>query len=175
MTDADIPPAAVSNTPRGIKIALAVSVAINLGIAGLIGGLALNGGPGGRGDRMVREMGFGPFDPVFSPEDRTALRREVVSRLGDFRSARSQMQRDMTAILSALRADPYDADVLSGAFDAQAQHMSVRLTLGNTVVRDYLLGLTAEARLAFADRLDHVLQQGAGANGKGKAEDAPGK
>ncbi|MBC7479485.1 MAG: periplasmic heavy metal sensor [Pseudorhodobacter sp.] len=147
---------------RGLKIALAVSVAINLGVAGLVAGLALNDGPGGHGDKLVRDMGFGPYDPVLSPEDRTALRHAIVSRLGDFKSVRQQMQADMGAILSALRADPYIPDAVSAAFDAQAQHLTARLTLGNTVVRDYLLALPTEARLKFADRLDQVLHRGPG-------------
>ena len=164
MTDSTIPQA---KTPRGMKIALAVSVAINLGVAGLVGGLALTDGPGGHGDKLVRDMGFGPYDAVFSPEDRTALRHAIVSRLGDFKSARQQMQGDMTAILTALRADPFVPGAVSTAFDAQAQHLTERLTLGNAVVRDYLVALSAAARLAFAERLDQVLQHGPSGDGKG--------
>ena len=154
MTDANM---TAPQTSRGVKIALAVSVAINLAVVGLVAGLALTDGPGGHGDKLVRDMGFGPYDPVFSPEDRIALRHAIVSRLGDFKSARQHMQADMGAILSALRADPYIPAAVSAAFDAQAQHLTARLLLGNTVVRDYLVALPAEARLKFADRLDQVL------------------
>ena len=163
MTDTNLTP----RTPKGVKIALAVSVAINLGVAGLVGGLALNDGPAGHGDKLVRDLGFGPFDPVFSPEDRAALRQVVVGRLGDFKSARGQMQVDMGAILTALRAVPYDPAALSAAFDMQAQHLTARLTLGNTVVRDYLLAMSDAARLAFADRLDQALHRAPGADGPG--------
>lgn len=178
MTDADvtarppIPPPL--RTPRGVRIALAVSVAINLAVVGLVAGLALNDGPGGHGDKLVRDMGFGPFDAVLSPEDRTALRHTIVSRLGDFKSARQQMQADLAAILAALRADPFVPAAVSTAFDAQAQHLTQRLTLGNAVIRDYLVALPAGARLAFADRLDQVLQHGHGGDGKGGDKPADG-
>lgn len=176
MTDADmitpgrLPPPP-PRKPRGVRIALAVSVAINLAVAGLVAGLALHDGPFGHGDRLGRDMGFGPFDAVFSPQDRTALRQTIVSRLGDFKSARQQMQADLGAILLALRADPFVPATVTTAFDAQAQHLTDRLTLGSTVIRDYLVALPADARLQFADRLDHVLQHGLG--GDGKDDDKP--
>ena len=162
MTDANLTP----KTPRGVKIALAISVAINLGVAGLVGGLALNDGPGGHGDKLVRDLGFGPFDGALSPDDRTALRHAIVGRLGDFKSARQLMQGDMAAILTALRAEPYVPGAVSAAIDAQAQHLTDRLKLGNTVVRDYLVALPAEARLRFADRLDRVMQHGPDGDGR---------
>jgi hypothetical protein len=155
-----------AKTPRGVKIALAVSVALNLGVAGLVGGLALNGGPGGHGDRMVRDMGFGPFDAVFSPLDRGVLRKAIAGKMGDFRSMRRQVQGDLTTILTALRAEPYDQAAVAASFDALTQHMTDRVTLGSTVVRDYVTALPPEARLGFADRLEQVILHGPDRDGK---------
>lgn len=178
MTDVNLPPAAppAAQTPRGIKIALAVSVAINLAVVGLIGGLALHDGSGWHGDKRGRDMGFGPFDTVFSPEDRTALRDKVALRVGDFKASRRQLQGDMTTILTALRAEPYDGAAVKTAFDAQAGHLTSRLTLGNAVIRDYVLSLSPVARLAFAGRLDQVLQHGPDGDGRsdGRIGGTPG-
>jgi uncharacterized membrane protein len=154
-------------TPRGVKIALAISVAINLGVAGLVAGMALHGGPG-HGDRMGRDLGFGPFDAVFSPQDRTVLRQTIAGKMGDFRQMRQQMQGDMAAILSALRANPYDAAAVATAFDLQAQHLTDRVSLGNAVVRDYIMALPGADRLALADRLEKVIQHGPDEDGKDK-------
>lgn len=155
----DVVQGGAGRVPKGIKIALAVSVAINLGVAGLVGGMALHGGPG-HGDRMGRDLGFGPFDAVFLPEDRKVLRQSILGKLGDFRSVRQQTQDDVAAVLVALRAEPYDAAAVAAAFDAQAQNLSDRVTLGTTVVRDYVLALAPEARLALADRLEQVVRRG---------------
>ena len=164
----DVEGTMAGKTPRGVKIALAVSVALNLGVAGLVAGLALHGGPG-HGDRMGRDLGFGPFDAVFLPEDRAGLRKAIVGKIGDFRTMWQQMQGDMTALLNAMRSDPYDAAAVSAAFDAQAQHLTDKVTLGNGVVRDYVLALTPEARLALAGRMQQVMQDGPGAGSSGKS------
>ena len=149
-----------SPSTRGLKIALAVSVALNLGIAGLIGGIAWHGGPGGRGDMMVRDFGFGPFNDALSPEDRQALRQSVMDRAGDIREARRQMQADGANILAALRAEPFDPAALAAAIDAQAGHLGERLKFGSDVIRDHILGLSPEARAAFADRLVRRMRHG---------------
>ncbi len=154
----------VAAPKRGLKIALAVSVAINLAVAGLIFGAMLHGGPGGRGDMMVRDFGFGPFEDALQPQDRAALRETVRGRMGDIRAARQQMQRDGLAILGALRADPFDPAALTLALETQTQNIADRLTFGRDVMRDFVLGLTPEARTAFADRLEQ--RMGRGRDGK---------
>ncbi len=152
----------VATPKRGLKIALAVSVALNLAVAGLIGGMALHGGPGGRGDVMVRDFGFGPFEDALQPQDRAALRETVRARMGDIRAARQQMQRDGLAILAALRAEPFDPAALTTALETQSQNISNRLTFGSDVMRDFVLGLTPDARSAFADRLEQHMGRGRG-------------
>ena len=151
-----LPPA--SN--RGLKIALAVSVAVNLGIAGMVGGIAWKGGPGGRADMMVRDFGFGPFNDALLPEDRKALRQTVLARADEIRVARQLMQADGVTILAALRAQPFDPASLGAALDAQARHLGERLKFGSDVIRDYILSLSPESRAAFADRLEHRMRHG---------------
>jgi uncharacterized membrane protein len=141
---------------------LAVSVALNLAVAGLVGGIAFRGGPGMHGDMAVKDLGFGPFDGALSPEDRDSLRKTLRAHLGDLQSARKQMQVDGLAILSALRADPFDAAALSSAMDDQAQHLGQRLEFGNAIIRDHVLALSGAERLAFADRLEQRMRHGRG-------------
>jgi uncharacterized membrane protein len=163
MTDPTLPPAPPPAAPakpgRGLRIALAVSLALNLGVAGLVGGMILHGGPRMHGD-MVRDMGFGPFDEVLRPEDRDALRKGLQQRAGDLRAARREMQADAGAILAALRADPFDPAGLTAALDGQRQHLADRLSLGSGLIRDFLLALPQEDRLDFADRLEARMKHG---------------
>lgn len=168
MTDPTQPAAAPTSPPtrsRGLKIALAISVALNLAVAGLVGGMAVRGGPGMRGDMVVRDLGFGPFDGALSPQDRDGLRNALRAHLGDMRTARQQLQADGLAILSALKAEPFDPAALASAMDGQVQHLGQRLEFGNEVIRDHILGLTPEERLAFADRLEQRMRHGRDSDG----------
>lgn len=168
------PTVAPRATNRGLKIAFAVSVAINLGVAGLVAGMALHGGPGPHRDGFVRDMGFGPFDGALSSEDRENLRKTVQGRLGDIGTARQQMQADALAILSAMKAAPFDPLALSSAFEAQAAHLGERLKFGSAIMRDYLLALPDDARRAFAERLEQRMRHGrdsADGDAKGKGGD----
>ena len=173
MTDPIQPAMPTGGTPnRRLKLALAVSVALNLAVAGLVGGIALHGGPGQRGNMMVRDMGFGPFDDALLPEDRDSLRASIQARSGDIRAARQLMQADGLAVLSALKAEPFDPAALGQALDAQADHLGERLEFGSVMIRDYLLALPSEARLAFADRLEQRMRRGRdGGKGGGKDGD----
>jgi len=166
MSDTMIDPAQKpSPKRRGMKIALAVSVALNLAVLGVVGGLALHGGPDGPGGMGVRDLGFGPFDEVLTPDDRANLRQSLVQKVGTLKSSRQQMMADGAAILTGLRADPYDAVALAAAMDAQAAHMTERLKLGNSVIRDYLVALPPQARHEIADRLEQRMRHGRGDTG----------
>ena len=171
MTDPNLAPPptnpAMPRPGRGLRIALAVSLALNLGVAGLVGGSFLHGGPGGRGDPMARDMGFGPFDEALRPEDRAVLRKSLVQHAGDLRAARREMQTDATAILTALRADPFDPAGLTAALAIQEQHLADRLRLGSGLIRDFLAALPQQDRLDFADRLEGQMRHGRGDVGKG--------
>jgi uncharacterized membrane protein len=155
---------------RGLRLALALSVALNLAVVGVIAGLALHGGPDGRGT-MLRDMGFGPYEGALRPEDRDAMRGALRGRLGEIREARQQMQQDMQLILQALRADPFDPEALSLAMASQADHLNERLRFGSEVVRDHLLRLTDDERRQFADRMEGHMRRGADGGAEGK--DAP--
>lgn len=157
---------------RGIRLALAVSVALNLAVAGLVVGMVWHGGPGGRG-AMLRELGFGPFEGALRPEDREAMRGLLRSHLGDMRAARLRMAEDMAAILVALRAEPFAPEALSAAMARQADHLAESLGFGSAVLRDHLLSLDDRARHAFADRIEDRLRHGPGGAGPGPEDGAP--
>jgi len=146
MTDA---PQTLNKTPKAIKIALGLSLALNVAVVGVVAGALLHdGGPG----HMPRELGLGPFTEAFSPEDRQAMRQSFMSHaseMGGMRGMRDAMQADRQAVLTALRANPFDPAAFQAAVAAQGDRMASRIALGQT--------LSAEERAAFADRLEHML------------------
>lgn len=144
---------------RKLKIALAISLALNLAVAGVVGGAMLKGGGGHHGD-MVRDLDFGPFTQAFDPNDRVALRDRFLDRVPEFRAARREMRADFTAVLAALRADPFDAAALGAALSGQSERAAKNLAIGQALVADHIAAMTPQARKAFADRLEANLTKG---------------
>lgn len=150
---------AVAKAPgRAVRIALAVSVALNLAVVGVVAGVALKHGPAGH--EMERDIGFGPFSDALSREDRRAVRGQLLQRAPELRSVRKEMQADTQSLLVALRAEPFDAAGLTAVMETQRARMASRLELGQAVLRDFLIAMTPEARKAFADRLEARLKGG---------------
>lgn len=150
---------------RGLRIALGISVALNLLVAGLVAGAVLR--DGGPRERMLRDLEFGPFTEALSREDRDALRRDFVARSGGFRDMRSEMRSDFDALLGALRAEPFDIDAARAVLEGQQARMQSRLALGQELLLDRLAAMTPAARAAFADRLEDRLRHG-GRGGDGR-------
>lgn len=147
----------VSATPRGVKIALALSVALNLAVAGLAVGAWLGDGPH-RG--MPRDMSFGPFSEALDSDDRRALRKALLARLGEFRGQREAARAEFQALLTALRADPFQPEALKTALAALEARNAERLDLGRSLIEARLIEMTPEERAAFADRLEKGLKRG---------------
>lgn len=157
MTETTSPPA---KPGRGLKIALALSLALNLSIAGLVAGAWLSD-HGPRSDRRSpsRDLAFGPVTDALSPEDRRALRREFLARAPEFRAARQEARAELATLLAALRAEPFDPAALSTALAAIQTRNSDRLEIGRTLIETRLLSMDAADRRAFADRLDAALRR----------------
>lgn len=160
MTEAEMTPATVKQPGRGLRIALAVSVAINLAVAGIVAGAAFHGGGpmGARG--AVRDLGFGAYTEALSREDRTALRQAYMAKSPNLRATRNQMRRDVADVLAALRASPFDADRLAVAMDVQGKRMSDQFVTGQQLMQEFFAKMTPEARAQFADRLEAGLGRG---------------
>lgn len=159
MSDPEAPSAAPRRRDRGLRIALAVSVAANLLVAGLVVGVLLHGRPHEH-DGLVRSVGFGPFNDALRPADRKALHDAFLKTVPDFQAERARMRADSVAVLAALRASPYDPARFDVAMRAMQAHVSRRFTLGRQLMETFIAGLSPADRLAFADRLEASLHQG---------------
>ena len=157
------------NGLRWLHWGLAASVAINLAVAGLVVGAIWRGQDGQRRD-FVRDLGFGVYSEALSPEDRKALRQSFREKMPEFRKARVEMGQDLQGILSALRANPFDAEALKARLLTKNQRSAGQLALGQELIRDLMLGMSPEARLAFADRLEGRLRHGKDRSGDKAAD-----
>ncbi len=139
-----------------LRIALAVSVALNLAVAGLAAGAWLKDGPG-RG--LPRELSFGPFSDALSPEDRHALRAAFKDRAQDIRSGREAARTELAALLTALRAAPFDPAAVERSLAAISTRSADRLELGRSLIAERILAMSDAQRQAFADRLEQGLKR----------------
>ena len=144
-------------TSRGVKIALALSVALNLAVAGLAVGAWLGGG-GGRD--MPRDLSFGPFSAALDDSDRRAIRRALMERMGEFRAARAEARAEFETLLATLRADPFDPAAMKAALVAIETRNAERLELGRSLIESRLAEMSTDERRAFADRLERGLRRG---------------
>lgn len=152
------PPAAGSPSSRGVKIALAISVALNLAVAGVATGAWLRDGPRGG---MPRDMSFGPFSEALNDGDRRAIRRALLNRMGEFRQQREAAREELQSLLGILRADPFDSEALKAALATLEERNADRLELGRSLIEARLIEMSSDERSAFADRLENGLKRGA--------------
>lgn len=158
MTDLSPQTASQARTPRGVRIVLAISLALNLGVAGLVAGAFI--ADGGPRDRMVRDLDFGPFTEALTREDREKLRDEFLRVAPDLRDMKQAMKQDFTAVMAAVRAEPFDPAKLQAAVDALGERTTSRIAIGQKLLVDRLAAMTPEARADFADRLEKRLRHG---------------
>lgn len=153
-----------ARTPRWIRLLLAVSLGLNLLVAGAFLGAAL--GRHGPWDHdatrggMPREFGRTPFLSALSEEDRRAVGRALMREAGPLRENRADLRDRFERLLAALRAEPFDREAVAGLLAAQRAGGAARLDIAERVLLDRLGAMEPEERRAYAERLDRSLRRG---------------
>ena len=153
---ASTPPA--SGTRGWVKIVLALSLAMNLAVVGVVSGAWLRHGGPPRGE--PRDMGLGPIGDAMTKEDRKALRDAFLAKYPDMKAGLATLRADFDALKAALRASPFDPAALEAAMGIIANRNADRLQTGQALIAAYLVSMTDAERAAFADRLDQALERG---------------
>jgi uncharacterized membrane protein len=150
--------APIATKTKTLRWVLVVSLALNLAVGGVMLGNVLRGGPDTRD--MMRDMGFGPYDSALRPQDRDMLRAALRHRMSDLKANRAVAGADLLGVVTSLRATPFDPAALGAAMTAQQDHLAARMQFGTDAMRDFLISLSPQDRLAFADRLEERLRHG---------------
>lgn len=144
---------------RGVKIALGLSLAVNLLILGLVAGAMLALGPprSAEDDPRLRTLGLGPFAIALSRVDRAAVSDRID------RAALSAERRALGAGLSQMRAallaEPFDRAAAEAAL-ARSRHAAEAMQgLGHAALLDQIERMDAAERAALAERLGRVLRR----------------
>jgi uncharacterized membrane protein len=109
---------------------------------------------------MMRDMGFGPYDAALRPQDRDTLRAALRQQSRDLKTSRAVAGEALLQVVTSLRATPFDPAALSEAIMAHQNHLAARMQFGTDAMRDFLISLSPQERLAFADRLEERLRHG---------------
>ncbi len=144
-----------TRAPRWMQILLAISLALNLGVAGMAAGSFLRtAGP-------ARDLGLGPLGDALSREDRRALRRAFVALHPELGRGAAALRGDFDPLLAALRADPFDPAALDAALEGIVMHNVGRMRSSRDLIAERLKAMTPQSRAAFAARLETIVARAA--------------
>lgn len=147
---------------RGVKIALGLSLGLNLLILGTIGGAMLTGSPDGTWrDRMdiVRSLGLGPLGLALERDDRDEIIARVSRDRETLRTERLALLQATLAFVDAVEADPFDRAAAAEALEVQRRHIVGLQERGHTALLDQLELMPLTAREGFAERLRRALNR----------------
>ncbi|MDG4648610.1 periplasmic heavy metal sensor [Roseibacterium sp. SDUM158017] len=148
-------------TGRGIKIALAVSLALNLLVAGLVAGAML--AHGGRGDApAIRMLGLGPFALALPREGRDEVRERLAEGMTGLRAERARIGSSLGQVRRALLAEPFDREAAARALAASRDAAAALQAGGHAALLDTLAGMSLDERERVADRLGRALRHAPG-------------
>lgn len=148
-------------TPLWMRVLLLASLALNLLVAGVLVGDALTDGGPGHGPRPVA-LDLGPLTRALDPADRRAVLDALQGR-DDLRPpSRAERAAFLAETLAAVRADPFDRARAEAALLEQSERVAAVEGAVRAALLDRLAALPAEARDAYADRLEAEAGRGPG-------------
>jgi uncharacterized membrane protein len=158
------PQIAPSKTPRWVKVALVASLAVNLAVAGVVGGAVLRHGHDG-GDKagFPRDPAFGGYARALSREDRRAILTEMHNRRPERATIRKDRLKTFGEVITALKAEPFDPAAVRALLKAQLDMSAEAQTLGRDLLMSRITAMSPSERAAFAARLQDALEHGADA------------
>jgi uncharacterized membrane protein len=154
----EVPAPALPAAPRWMRWALALSLAANLLVVGIVVG-AVAGRDGPRHRAMPVDVTLGPLTNALSEADRKALRAAFAERAPNFRAGMRAARGDIDALVAALRGDVWDAGAARAALVALERRINDRVTLGRDLLVERMGSMTAAERRAFADRIVERLRR----------------
>ena len=152
-----------------LRIALVVSLGLNILLIGVVGGAYLRDWhrQAMRPDRALQMIGLRPYWRAMDPESRARLAKAVREMHGTLRrqgGVNKGFARDFRA---ALLAEPFDREALQEVLARHADMLARRMSMGQKVLVDRIAEMTPEQRRAFARRL-FAARRGPGHSGRKK-------
>ncbi|MBM9596067.1 periplasmic heavy metal sensor [Roseitranquillus sediminis] len=143
---------------RWTSILLAVSLALNLLVVGIVVGFVFDShGPERWRDRPAAgQFGRNPLIAALDEEERRRMLEDMRQRAEPLRENREALRQRFETMLTLLRAEPFEPDALRAALAEQRRAASDRQALGEELLIARLAAMTPNARAAYAERLDRA-------------------
>lgn len=159
-TEMPKPAGTVRTSPRWMRTVLVVSLALNLGVAGVVGGAALRWGGGSDGrsapfsTAAPGDLSFRTAISALPDADRQALRRQMRdTRPGRSAAPVSTSDAATDAVIAALRAPDFNPQVVTQALTAPVLRAQRFAAQGHDLLVARIAAMTFADRQAYADRL----------------------
>jgi uncharacterized membrane protein len=135
-----------------------VSLALNLLVAGLVGGAVLSRPDPGEAP-AIRTLGLGPFALALPREARDDIRRRIETDMGELRRNRRGGRAQSLAVRQALLAEPFDSEAAARALGRSREAAMALQAQGHGALIETLEGMSAAERAVVADRLERALRR----------------
>ncbi|EPX85440.1 periplasmic heavy metal sensor [Salipiger mucosus] len=143
--------------PLWMRLLLLGSLAVNLAVLGVVAGFAFFGPdhpPPPRGRDFVT-----PYARALTEDQRHALGARMRETVQRDRSERGGFLDAYREGVDLLRQEPFDAEAFAAMLDRQSQSAERRQRTGQRVLVETLEAMPAEARAAYADRMEAELER----------------
>lgn len=136
------------------------SLALNLLIAGIVvGWMASHGGDRRPDFGAARGLVGEPFLRALPEEHRRALMQDVAREATRIRESRESLRARFEAFLTALRAEPFDADAVGVLLREQRAAALGRQDIGERLLLERLEAMSAEQRDGYAAALERSFRR----------------
>ncbi|MEO1919533.1 MAG: periplasmic heavy metal sensor [Paracoccaceae bacterium] len=141
-----------TSTPRWIKIALILSLAINLGVVGILGGAALRA-PEARRNNVEAPEGVAMLARAMPQSHQRELRENLRTQRDELRSDRQELKNLRGRFITSLRAEPFDINAVRDVFASQRTVLDQLTASGHDSVIDQIEKMTPQERALYIRRL----------------------
>lgn len=151
---ADEPQTETRRMKPWLKVVFALSLALNLLVAGAVVASLVKGGGWHEGRHARFEHMGGPLSRALSKEDRREIGAQMRKALGDDGAGRAEHRRLLGQLKEDLRAEPFDRQAVAAHMARQRGVVTERMEMGHGLLLDRLERMSPQDRVAFADRFE---------------------
>lgn len=141
-----------------LRVLLGVSLALNLLVAGVVGGAMVMHGKWYGHRPPHPDMVAGPLTRALDRDDRRAIGRQMWQAYRQNPEVRGQMRAEFDGLVADIETVPFDAGAVAGRMERQRGLFRDRLELGQRLLLERLSAMSDAERAAYAGRLREGLQ-----------------